>query len=71
MEFQCPEASQEMVDNYGWVSGLIQLCHRVRDGIYDPFKVPLSVPEQVTAKQRQFRRLSHNHLCCMLPSEIF
>lgn len=25
---------------------------QAKDGIYDPFKVPLSVPEQVTARQR-------------------
>lgn len=29
------------------------------DGKYDPFKVPLSVPEQVTAKQRIQEAVTH------------
>lgn len=31
---ESPQASQEMVDNYGWLSGLIELCLRVKDGIH-------------------------------------
>lgn len=60
MEPQCPAASHEIADNYGRVSGLTQLRLRERDGIYDPFKAPLSVPKQVTTRQREFWQLSYN-----------